>query len=417
MTTRDGPAPMPVLGRIVKSPSDTARDYVFAPLESEWRAVASGAPARRALRAWATAAPALDGFASPAEVVGALGRLGDSTRSHALLAGLLVVADVDELAAQAVLQAIVPGLRRAAQRRWKPTTPGPWAHADDVAADAVSAAWAAIRVHAGRRHDRPAAVIIRAVEGRLRRTHDTWRRQAACAAPLLAGNEPSQSGLDAARTIEEQAADLIADAMRAEVVNPAEARLLFATGVLGHTVALAGRMIGASGNDAYRHLHQARASLRPQVEDSSDVDEAARMVVGRSPRTRRSPRFPTATASPQADADRVGSAHCPSAPLLITPLHAAGLVGVSRSKVYALVKAGEVHSVSIGACRRIPHCDLVDYLERRRQEDGPLRRPPTDATPGRTALEVFGDRQASAGPESRRRREAASSGPIVKERP
>jgi hypothetical protein len=127
--------------------------------------------------AWATTAPALDSFASPSELVAAIARIGDPARSCALLTEPLVIADTDELAARAVLQAIVPGLRRAARRRWKPTTAGPWTHADDVAADAIAAAWATIRVHAGQRHDRPAAIIIRAVEGQFRRTHDAWRRQ------------------------------------------------------------------------------------------------------------------------------------------------------------------------------------------------------------------------------------------------
>jgi excisionase family DNA binding protein len=54
-------------------------------------------------------------------------------------------------------------------------------------------------------------------------------------------------------------------------------------------------------------------------------------------------------------------------PLLLTPLEAARLLGISRSKVYALMKTGEIAWVTIGACRRIPHGDLVDYVERLRR--------------------------------------------------
>jgi DNA-directed RNA polymerase specialized sigma24 family protein len=271
VTTTDGPAPTPVQGADLKQPSDTGTpNRVFSALQREWTTVGSDASARRATRKWVTAAPALVGFASPAEVVATIARPGDPARSCALLAELLVIADTDELAARAVLQAILPGLHHAARRRWQPTTAGPWTHADDVAADAVSAGWAAIRDHAGQRCERPAAIIIRTVEGRLRRAHDTWRRRAAPTLPP-GEPEPSQSALDAALTIEEQAMELVADAVRAGVVSSAEAELLLATGVLGYTLREVGRLTAADGNAAYRRLHLARASLKAWVEDRSDL--------------------------------------------------------------------------------------------------------------------------------------------------
>jgi hypothetical protein len=190
---------------------------VFAQLEREWTAVAADMSSFRSLRAWAVAVPALDGFASLAELVAMVSRMGDQDRSCRLLADLLVIADGDELATRAVLQAVVPGLRQAARRRWPlQTAGGPWGSADDLAAEAVFAGWAAIRLHAGQRHDRLAAVIVRAVEGRLRRTHAAWRKEAARSAALLPGRvEPSQSGQDAARSVEGQAAAIITGAVRA----------------------------------------------------------------------------------------------------------------------------------------------------------------------------------------------------------
>lgn len=40
--------------------------------------------------------------------------------------------------------------------------------------------------------------------------------------------------------------------------------------------------------------------------------------------------------------------------LLLTPSEAASALGIGRSKVYQLLQTGELTSVRIGACRRIP---------------------------------------------------------------
>ena len=396
MTSEDNPGAIPDPDQSVAASSRTAASSrVFASLDSEWTSVASSLPARRALRAWAVAAPRLDGFASPAALVATIGRRGQPTRSCALLSDLLIVADQDELAARAVLQAILPGLRSAARRRWRPTRAGPWAGADEVAADAVSTAWATITLHAGQHHDRPAAVIIRAVEGHLRRTHDAWRRQTDRIAILPAIQQPpSQSGLTAARTAKEQAAVLITEASRAGVLDQTEAGVLFAVGVLGYTVAEVSRITGTDSRAAYRTLERARASLRAWVADRPDVvTPHAGAAHGLPPR--RSPHVPAVVMALPPPYDHLRPIACPVAPLLVTPLQAAGLLGISRSKMYALVKAGEIHSLTIGAARRIPYSDLVDYVERRRQEDGRWRHPPTTPKSDRTALDAPGTARAA----------------------
>jgi excisionase family DNA binding protein len=40
--------------------------------------------------------------------------------------------------------------------------------------------------------------------------------------------------------------------------------------------------------------------------------------------------------------------------LLLTPVEAAALLGVGRSKVYELLKSGQLSSVRIGRSRRVP---------------------------------------------------------------
>ena len=49
--------------------------------------------------------------------------------------------------------------------------------------------------------------------------------------------------------------------------------------------------------------------------------------------------------------------------LLVTPTEAAAALGIGRSKVYELLKTGQLQSVHIGACRRVPVEALVAFLQ------------------------------------------------------
>ncbi len=48
--------------------------------------------------------------------------------------------------------------------------------------------------------------------------------------------------------------------------------------------------------------------------------------------------------------------------LLYTPLEAAALLGLGRTKVYELLLSGELRSVRIGTARRVPAAALVDFV-------------------------------------------------------
>lgn len=48
--------------------------------------------------------------------------------------------------------------------------------------------------------------------------------------------------------------------------------------------------------------------------------------------------------------------------LLLTPAEAAAALGIGRSKVYELLRAGVLPSVRIGACRRIPADGLTSFV-------------------------------------------------------
>ncbi len=59
-----------------------------------------------------------------------------------------------------------------------------------------------------------------------------------------------------------------------------------------------------------------------------------------------------------------------SAPLLLTVKESAKRLSLARSTLYQLVLTGEVESVKIGRCRRIPLAALTDYIDRLRREQG-----------------------------------------------
>ena len=59
--------------------------------------------------------------------------------------------------------------------------------------------------------------------------------------------------------------------------------------------------------------------------------------------------------------------------LLLRPEEAADVLGIGRSKLYVLLAEGEIESVHIGTCRRIPLEALHGYIDRLRSGDQPTR--------------------------------------------
>lgn len=54
--------------------------------------------------------------------------------------------------------------------------------------------------------------------------------------------------------------------------------------------------------------------------------------------------------------------------LLLTAEEAAAMVGLGRTKVYELLRVGQIESVRIGRCRRIPLRAVHAYVERLSRE-------------------------------------------------
>lgn len=48
--------------------------------------------------------------------------------------------------------------------------------------------------------------------------------------------------------------------------------------------------------------------------------------------------------------------------LLLTPSEAAKVLGIGRSKTYQLLQSGQLQSVHIGSCRRIPLEAVHNFL-------------------------------------------------------
>lgn len=54
--------------------------------------------------------------------------------------------------------------------------------------------------------------------------------------------------------------------------------------------------------------------------------------------------------------------------LLLTPTETASALGIGRSKVYELIGSGQLESVHIGACRRVPLDAIKAFLEQLRRD-------------------------------------------------
>jgi excisionase family DNA binding protein len=89
--------------------------------------------------------------------------------------------------------------------------------------------------------------------------------------------------------------------------------------------------------------------------------------------------------------------------LLLSPLEAAAHLSIGRSKVYELMRLGQLRSVKIGVSRRIPHAALADYIAALTRGTAVTSR----RGPGEDSVYLDGDRWRGAaslgyGPDGRR---------------
>lgn len=131
----------------------------LASLNDEWRTLAGGPQARRALHRWAARYPV---FAGLTDLTGVLQRRStDKMAAAEILTALAELAPADELAARTLLHALMPGIVRFARAT---------GHDDDQALEEmVSLAWERIRTYPAERPGSVAANVLWDVRKRYRR--------------------------------------------------------------------------------------------------------------------------------------------------------------------------------------------------------------------------------------------------------
>jgi excisionase family DNA binding protein len=341
-----------------QSPSHNAPQRctdAWGALEHDWLRLATRPEARERMNGWKRMVPELNDFDSPADLLETIARPGSPERSCSLLGGLLVAARDDAFAAHTVLVALIPGLLIAAGRRWRTARhDGPWANRTEVDIDAISAAWEAINIHAGQRHERPARLIIRRVERHLRTIQTAYHRhliRSIQRPDAHATAELCQADCDA---VDDLFNPTIVEALRSRRLDPTTADLVYRVGVLDQRFTTAGRRHGL---DRRQTLAALRLALRLITADENAaptnrvVSQEVQQMVPRTPR-------------PGDRAIRQSETALPVMPLLLTVKQAADLIGMGRSTVYELIDAGELRSVKRGASRRIPLKAIHEYIDR-----------------------------------------------------
>lgn len=207
----------------------------FRALTREWITLGRSAPGRDALRRWQDVEPELAGFDSPAEVVARCQQRGDSTAANAVLGALLRLAG-EELAARAVLQAVLPSLAaRAWRRRWDGAArAGLWEDVEELDIEMVTVALERIRELAGTSPEWPSQAIVEVAYARLR-----WRAQAARRRRLdtVALEHVHDIAGPEAESADDEFAAVLLEAVASGGLRRRDAALIYATRVLGFSPA------------------------------------------------------------------------------------------------------------------------------------------------------------------------------------
>ena len=208
---------------------------LFEALDAEWAVVGASPRARDAFERWAMVEPALAGMASPAEAVRSC-RAATPVAAAAVLGALLRHAG-EPLAARAVLQALVPALRTLSARRAggsRQLTRQAWEADDDFDADVVEVALRRIAALAGTSPTWPAQAICESTWMTLRAA---LVRSSRWGPPASLDDDVADVVASAARSGAEALALAVVDAVRAQRLAVDDARVIYATRVLGHTPA------------------------------------------------------------------------------------------------------------------------------------------------------------------------------------
>jgi DNA-directed RNA polymerase specialized sigma24 family protein len=224
-------------------------------LQEEWHSLARSSRAAQSLDGWSSD-PALVGFSDLEEVVAEIQQRGRPEESDRILLALLRRAAVDDLAAQAVLQALMPGLKSLMSAYRLTGEP------EEVATAVVEAAFERIRRYpCDRRPTRVAANLLQDTRQVLWRNGCRDRRLRLATEPLT---EPVTSRLASAvheRSAPDELIDLVAEAVRRGRVLPCGARLILLTRVLDVPIDALAEEMGTKPNTLRKRRQRAEAAL------------------------------------------------------------------------------------------------------------------------------------------------------------
>lgn len=195
-------------------------------LHDEWLRLACSPHAARSLAGWASD-PAVRGFSDLEEVVAEIQRRGRPAESDRILLALLRRAAVDNLAAQTVLQALMPGLKSLMSAYRLTGNP------EEVATAVVEAAFERIRRYpCDRRPARVAANLLHDTRQTLWRDACRERRLRLPMEPLTERAISTMASAPHEPSSIEELIDLVAETVRRGGVQPSAARLILLTRVL-----------------------------------------------------------------------------------------------------------------------------------------------------------------------------------------
>ena len=227
-------------------------------LGDEWVELSGSGAAVRALAEWGD--PALDGSADLRDVVAAIQRRGRPEESDRMLLALLRRAGTDNLAALAVLQALMPGLKTlmvAYQLTGEP---------EEVATAVVEAAFERIRRYpCDRRPARVAANLLADTKQVLWRDGCRERRLRLASEPLTDDVEERVGATSAASAATDELVGLVRDAVRDERLPVEDARLILLTRVLDVSVADLAAAAGAKAQTVRKRRRRAEAQLATSI--------------------------------------------------------------------------------------------------------------------------------------------------------
>ena len=228
-------------------------------LHDEWQYLARSPQAARTLAGWACD-PALQDFPNLEDMVATIQRRGRPEDSDRILLALLRRAAVDNLAAQTVLHALMPGLKSlmSAYRLTGET--------EEVATAVVEAAFERIRRYpCDRRPARVAANLLHDTRQTLWRDGCRNHRLRLAAEPLTEPVVRPATGVSAGRSSSDELVQLVAEPVRRGRLRPCGARLILLTRVLDVPIEELAQETGTKALTLRKRRQRAEAALAGAV--------------------------------------------------------------------------------------------------------------------------------------------------------